>query len=134
MANFFLDNQDIQFLFESMDLGAIAQVQELHTENGAADFVPADEAETVDGYRRILRIVGDVAAGTIAPNAESVDRGGNQLNDDGTVTLHPKVHENLLRLKQADLMGFTLPRKYGGINCPNLIYTMAIEIISRADA
>ena len=31
-------------------------------------------------------------------------------------------------------MGFTLPRKYGGLNCPNLIYTMAIEIISRADA
>ena len=25
-------------------------------------------------------------------------------------------------------MGFTLPRKYGGLNCPNLIYTMATEI------
>jgi len=31
-------------------------------------------------------------------------------------------------------MGFTLPRSYGGLNCPNLIYTMAIEIVSRADA
>ena len=30
-------------------------------------------------------------------------------------------------------MGFTLPRKYGGLNCPNLIYTMATEMISRAD-
>ncbi len=31
-------------------------------------------------------------------------------------------------------MGFTLPRKYGGLNCPNLVYTMANEIVSRADA
>ena len=30
-------------------------------------------------------------------------------------------------------MGFTLPRKYGGLNCPSLIYTMATEMISRAD-
>ena len=30
-------------------------------------------------------------------------------------------------------MGFTLPRKYGGLNCPTLIYTMATEIVSRAD-
>jgi hypothetical protein len=30
-------------------------------------------------------------------------------------------------------MGFTLPRKYGGLNCPNVVYTMAIEMISRAD-
>jgi alkylation response protein AidB-like acyl-CoA dehydrogenase len=37
-------------------------------------------------------------------------------------------------MSEADLMGFTLPRKYGGLNCPNLIYTMATEIVSRADA
>ncbi|MBI4582351.1 MAG: acyl-CoA dehydrogenase family protein, partial [Planctomycetes bacterium] len=37
-------------------------------------------------------------------------------------------------LAQADLMGFTLPREFGGLNCPSLIYTMAIEMISRADA
>jgi hypothetical protein len=31
-------------------------------------------------------------------------------------------------------MGMVLPRKYGGLNFPFTIYTMAIEIISRADA
>jgi alkylation response protein AidB-like acyl-CoA dehydrogenase len=30
-------------------------------------------------------------------------------------------------------MGFTLPRKYGGLNCPILIYTMASEIVARGD-
>ncbi|MFW6170792.1 MAG: acyl-CoA dehydrogenase family protein, partial [Planctomycetota bacterium] len=88
----------------------------------------------VDNYRRTLEIVGAVSADTIAPNAEQVDREGNTLNDDGTVTLHPKVRENLMRMSQAQLMGFTLPRKYGGLNCPSLVYTMATDIVSRADA
>ena len=133
MGNYFLDNQDIQFLFDHIDLEELAGIQEKDTANGEADYVPVDEADTVDGYRRILQIVGQVAGETIAPNAEQVDQEGNTLNDDGTVTLHPLVQENLKRMTQAELMGFTLPRKYGGLNCPNLIYTMGTEIVSRAD-
>ncbi len=133
MGNFFLDNQDIQFLFNYVDLKELARIQELDAQNGSADYVPADEDDAVDNYRRVLEIVGQVAAETIALNAEQVDEEGNQLNEDGTVTLHPLVQENLERMSQADLMGFTLPRRYGGLNCPNLIYTMATEIVSRAD-
>ena len=134
MGNYFLDNQDIQFLFDHFDLGQLARIQEADADNGKADYLPADEDDAVDNYRRILEIVGQIAAETIAPNAEQVDREGNTLNDDGTVTLHPRVQENLKRMSQADLMGFTLPRRHGGLNCPNLIYTMATEIVSRADA
>ena len=133
MANFFLDNQDIQFLFEHIDLKELARIQELDAENGTADYVPLDEDDAVDNYRRVLEIVGQVCGETIALNAEQVDREGNTLNDDGTVTLHPLVRENLKRMTQADLMGFTLPRKYGGLNCPCLIYTMATEMVARAD-
>ena len=133
MGNFFLDNQDIQFLFHHIDLKALARIQEDRVANGEADYVPRDELDTVDDYRRILEIIGEVAADTIAPNAEDVDREGNTLNEDGSVTLHPRVRENLKRLAQADMMGFTLPRKYGGLNCPNLVYTMATEIVSRGD-
>lgn len=133
MGNFFLDNLDIQFHFHHADLLALARLQEDRTDNGQADYVPVDEADAVDNYRRVLEIVGEIAADTLAPHAETVDREGNRLNADGTVTLHPLVQENLRRLAQADLMGFTLPRKYGGLNCPTLIYTMATEIVSRAD-
>ncbi len=134
MANFFLDNQDIRFLFDFLDLKELARIQELFAENGESPYVPQDEDDAVDNYWRVLEIVGQVAADTLAPNADDVDRGGNTLNEDGTVTLHPKIRENLDRMAQADLMGFTLPRKYGGLNCPRLIYTMATEIVSRADA
>jgi alkylation response protein AidB-like acyl-CoA dehydrogenase len=137
MTNFFLDNDDILFLFEHMPLKGLAAVQEDDFTCGdgpGAEYAPADADDAVDNYRRVLTIVGDVAGDQIAPRAERIDLDGNLLNEDGTVALHEHVRENLKALAQADLMGFTLPRKYGGLNCPNLVYTMAIEIISRADA
>ncbi len=137
MPNFFTDNDDMQFLFEHLDLTEVASVQEdgfTRTDGPGREYAPLDAADAIDNYRRILTIVGDVAANQIAPRAEAVDRAGNTLNPDGTVTLGEGVRANLKALAQADLMGFTLPREYGGLYCPNLVYTMAIEIVSRADA
>lgn len=136
MANYFLDNDDIRFLFDHIDLGELAKIQEddfVHASNNGTGYAPLDAADAVDNYHRVLEIVGEVAGEMIARNAEQIDHEGNTLNDDGTVTLHPLVQQNLDRLSQADLMGFILPRKYGGLNCPSLIYTMATEMISRAD-
>jgi 3-(methylthio)propanoyl-CoA dehydrogenase len=136
VANFFLDNDDIQFLFHHIDMGELARLQEddfVHAADDPTGYAPLNAADAIDNYRRILEIIGEVAAEVIAPNAEQVDHEGNTLNEDGTVTLHPLVQENLYRLTQADMMGFTLPRRYGGLNCPNLMYTMATEMVSRAD-
>ena len=137
MPSFFTDNNDILFLFEHLDLAEIAEAQEdgfAQRDGPGSEYAPRDAADAVDNYRRILTIAGDIAANAIAPRAERVDREGNALNEDGTVTLGEGVQENLRVLAQADLMGFTLPRTYGGLNCPSVVYTMAIEIVSRADA
>lgn len=133
MSNFFLDNKDIQFLFEYFDLRELAELQERETPNGDADYLPDSVEDMVDNYRRILEVAGEIAAETIAPNAAQIDAEGNTHNADGTVTLHPLVQQNLDRLAQADMMGFTIPRKYGGLNCPILIYTIATELVSRGD-
>jgi alkylation response protein AidB-like acyl-CoA dehydrogenase len=133
MGNFFKDNDDILFHFGFHDLKELAMLIERETWNGDADYIPESADDAVDNYRRVLEIIGEIASDVIAPGAERVDLEGNTLNPDGTVTLHPQVRENLRRLGLADMMGFTLPRKYGGINCPILIYTMATEIVSRAD-
>ena len=133
MANFYLDNEDIQFYLDAINVRELAALQEEYAANGDADYVPDDLDDCVDGYRRVLEIVGQISAETLAKNAEQVDEEGNTLNADGTVTLHPLVQENLKRMGQADVMGFTLPRRYGGLNCPTLIYTMATEIVSRGD-
>jgi alkylation response protein AidB-like acyl-CoA dehydrogenase len=136
VANFFLDNPDIQFLFDHLNLAELARIQEESWDRFPAgkEYAPLDAADAVDNYRRVLAIVGDIAANHIAPRAEQVDHEGNTLNEDGTVTLGEGVRENLKVLNQADLMGFTLPRKYGGLNCPTTVYTMATEMVSRADA
>jgi len=134
VANFFLDNEDILFLFNHIDMGEMARIQEddFATDDGSG-YAPQNAADAVDNYRRILEIIGEVAGETIAPNAEQIDREGNTLNEDGTVTLHPLVQQNLDRLNQADMMGFILPRQYGGLNCSILLYTIATEIVGRAD-
>ena len=137
MANLFTDNQDLQFLFEHLDLAELAGVQEDDFSQNAGpggEFAPRDAADAIDNYRNVLEIVGDVAANHIEPRAEQVDAEGHELGPDGTVLINESVRANLNALAQADLMGFTLPRRYGGLNCPSTIYTMAIEIVSRADA
>ncbi len=134
MGNFFTDNDDIRFLFDHIDLAELARVQEDNfAKPDGTDYAPRNEQDAIDNYRRVLTIVGQIAADHIAPRAEEVDKEGNTLNPDGTVTLGRRVRENLEVLARADMMGFTLPRKYEGLNCPTTIYTMATEIVSRAD-
>jgi alkylation response protein AidB-like acyl-CoA dehydrogenase len=135
MANFFLDNQDIQFLFGRFDLPRLAALVEQDFSFAKEfDFAPEDAADAVDNYRRILTALGEVAAETIAPTAGDTDRVGNVLEDSGKVVYAPGIQRAIARLAQADLMGFTLPYRYGGLNCPQLLYTMSNEIVSRADA
>jgi len=135
MANFYTDNEDIRFLFNHHDMARLAGIMEedfrFHEE---FDFAPENAEDAVDNYERVLESVGQIAGDIIAPTAEETDLVGNKLNDDGTVTYAPGISEALKRLGQADMMGFTLPYRFGGINCPNLLYTMSNEIISRADA
>lgn len=136
MENFFEDNDDLRFLFDQLDLARIASEQEdgFTLDREADSYAPLNAEDAIDNYRRILTIVGDVAANSVAPRAAQVDAQEHELHEDGTVTLSEGVRKNLEVLAQADLMGFTLPLRYGGLNCPTTVYTMATEIISRADA
>ncbi len=134
MANYFTENEDIIDFFESMELEQLVNLQETAFENAEDyDYAPVDYKDTIDAYKRILHLVGDISANFIEPRAEDVDLEGAQLID-GVVHYARGTQEALEQLSKADLMGFTLPRRYGGLNLPVLIYTMAIEMVSRADA
>ena len=135
MANFYTDNDDIRFLFKHMDFASLAEImEEDFSFHDAFDFAPENAADAVDNYERILTALGELAGNVIAPTAEETDIVGNTLNDDGSVTYAPGIAEAVKRLAQADMMGFTLPYGFGGLNCPTLLYTMSNDIISRADA
>ncbi len=135
MANFYRDNDDIQFLFRHTDVAGSANVcEEGFKFAGEFDYAPADVEEAIRNYEMVLDSLGRLSAEFIAPRAEDVDRQGNVLNEDGTVTRAKGIADDLEKLAQAEVMGFTLPHRFGGLNFPNLVYSMAIEIVSRADA
>lgn len=134
MENFFKDNPDIAFHLAHLDLSRVIDLlEDGFSASGTYPEAPADAADAVDNYARVLDIVGDIAGGNVAPRARDVDADGATFAD-GEVTYAKGTREALDRLKKAELMGFTLPRRYGGLNLPKTIYSMATEIISRADA
>ncbi|MHC5034232.1 MAG: acyl-CoA dehydrogenase family protein [Planctomycetota bacterium] len=134
MPNFFTDNEDILDFLGNTDLRDLVMLQEHgYVEAQEFDYAPTDYEDALDNYRRVLEVVGQIAAEFIEPRAADVDLEGAHF-EDGKVTYAKGTQEALEQLRRADLMGFTLPRKYGGLNMPVLIYTIAIELVSQADA
>jgi hypothetical protein len=134
MPNFFTDNDDILDFLDSADLRTMVMLQERnYVEADQYDYAPAGYEDAMDSYRRVLEIVGELAAEFIAPRAADVDEEEAQF-EDGVVTYAQGTREALDQLSKADLMGFTLPRRYGGLNMPVTIYTVATELVSQGDA
>jgi hypothetical protein len=134
MPNFFTDNIDIQYHFNNLDIREIIDIAEDNYEQAKDyNYAPINYEDAIENYRKVLVVVGDIAANHIAPRAADVDTEGAQFAD-GKVTYAKGTQENLQQLSQADLMGMIFPRKYGGLNFPFTMYMMAVEIIARADA
>jgi len=134
MPNFFTDNEDILDYLAHADLRTLVTLQERgFAEADTYDYAPADYEDAMDSYHRVLEMLGELCGEFIAPRAADVDEEGAHYAD-GVVTYARGTREALEQLRKADLMGFTLPRKYGGLNMPVLIYTISIEMVSRADA
>ena len=134
MPNFFTENSDLIFQFNNLNIQeVVAFAEDDYREVETYDYAPSGYEDALENYRKVLEIVGDIAANAIEPRAAEVDEEGNRF-EDGEVTYATGIQEALDRLAQAELMGFSLPRQYGGLNFPITVYTMAIEIVSRADA
>ncbi len=134
MANFFLDNKDIQFHLDHPLMKKIVDLKEQgFKDKGAYDYAPVDFEDAVDSYRKVLEIVGDVAANTIAVNADSVDKEGPRVENDRVIYARG-TQENHDMLTQAGVYGISLPRRFGGLNFPLVPYVMTCELVSRADA
>lgn len=134
MANFFLDNKDVQFHLGHEMMRKIVELKEGgFAEKDMYDTAPQNFEDAMDSYRRVLEIVGEIAGDIIAPNAEGVDQEGPRVEND-RVIYAKGTSENLKAITDAGLSGFTLPRKYNGLNMPLTCFVMANEVMSRADA
>lgn len=135
MANYYTDHPEIAFHLEHPQMKRLVELREKNYEDAqkGIDYAPVDFEDTIENYRRILEITGDVAANVIEPNSESVDLEGPHLENNRMVYAS-KTKENLEVTRKAGLYGVSMPRRYGGLNLPNVIFSMMSEIISASDA
>jgi 3-(methylthio)propanoyl-CoA dehydrogenase len=132
--NFFLDNSDLQFRLEQLDLQDVLQLKEKgYTYASHYPAAPRHYADAKDNYRLLLEVMGEICAKVIEPRAAEADLEEVHFAD-GEVTYAAATQDGLMALKQADLMGAMLPWEYGGLNLPESIFQMMVEIASRADA
>ena len=134
MDNFYKDTPDFKFHLEHPLVEKIVKLKERNFEESELyDHAPLNHDDAIDTYDKILDIVGEICADTIAGNAESVDLEGPHLVDNEVVYAKGTTSD-YKALYDAGLIGMALPRKYEGLNFPLLPYVMAAEMVARADA
>lgn len=104
-----------------------------YADKDAFEDAPVSYEDALENYKRMLDITGDVAANIIEPNSESVDLEGPHL-ENGRMLYASKTVENIEATRQAGLWGISMPRRYDGLNIPNIVFSMASELIAAADA
>lgn len=134
MANYYTYHPEIEFHLDHPLMKRIVELKE----KGYADKdqfadAPVCYEDAIENYKRVLDITGDVAANIIEPNSESVDLEGPHLVD-GRMVYASKTVENIDATCKAGLWGVSMPRKYGGLNLPNVVFSMLSEVIAAADA
>ena len=134
MANYYSDHPEIAFHLDHPLMKRIVDLKE----RGYADAAqypdaPVDYEDAIENYKRILDITGDVAGNILEPNSESVDLEGPHL-ENGRMIYASKTFENIDATRKAGLHGVSMPRRYGGLNLPNVVFSMLNEVISAADA
>ena len=134
MSNYYTDHPEIAFHLNHPLMKRVVDLKERnYVEKDQFEDAPVNYEDAIENYKRLLDITGDVAANIIEPNSEDVDLEGPHL-ENGRMIYASKTFENLDATRKAGLWGLSMPRRYGGLNLPNAIFSMASEIIAAADA
>ena len=134
MANYYTDHPEIEFHLNHPLMKRVVDLKERnYVEKDQFEDAPVNYEDAIENYKRLLDFTGDVAGNIIEPNSESVDQEGPHL-ENGRMIYASKTFENLEATRKAGLWGLSMPRRYGGLNLPNAVFSMASEIISAADA
>ncbi len=130
MANYFTDNDDLQYYFEKgIDWEPIVRFTEYdyRTQDGYKNA-----REALEFYRDASVMVGKFVAEDIAPKAAEIDEIGVGLKD-GEAVEPEAMTEIFEQIKNLDLHWMTLPRELGGMNSPLMLYFINTELFGRAD-
>ena len=134
MANFFLDNKDLQFHLQHPLMRKIVALKERnYTLKDHHELAPQNFEDAMDNDRRVLEIAGEVCGEVIAPNAEGVDHEGPRVENDHVVYAEGTAR-NIDAITKAGLSGMTLLYEYDGLNFPLVCFVVANEMVARGDA
>ncbi len=134
MSNYYTDHPEIGFHLNHPLMKRIVDLKERnYADKDQFEDAPVNYEDAIENYKRLLEITGEVAANIIEPNSESVDQEGPHL-ENGRMIYASKTYENLDATRKAGLWGLSMPRRYGGLNLPNVVFSMASEVIAAADA
>lgn len=132
--NYYTDHPEIAFHLNNPLMKRIVDLKERdYADKDTYADAPVNFEDAIENYKRLLDITGDVAANIIEPNSEAVDLEGPHLVD-GRMQYASKTYENLDATRKAGLWGISMPRRFGGLNVPNIVFSMLSEVISAADA
>ena len=132
--NYYTDHPEIAFHLNHPLMKRIVELKERNYADAATHAdAPVNYEDAIENYKRILDITGDITANIIAPNSEAVDQEGPHLIDN-RMHYASKTLENIQATRQAGLWGVSMPRQYGGLNLPNIVFSMLSELIAAADA
>lgn len=140
--NYFENNQDLQFVLEHyLDYDRIVPLREQNyhdaeeykkTEDEMLQFAPANVDEAKVLYHEAVKQLGEIAGKEVAPYAQKMDHEGLKLKD-GKVYFPEETARAVDLIAGAGLLGYSVERKYGGLNLPYAIQMSFLELLSRAD-
>ncbi len=125
-------HNDRRFYLKQLNLEPVSADLEKNFQNPEAPTLTSFE-EAYTWYEMLLDNAGHIAAEFIAPRAEAVDEKG-AVHVNGDVEWADETKENMAMLAKAGYMGGTISRKYGGLNLPQAVNTIIVEMVSQADA
>ncbi len=140
--NYFADNEEIQLYFEKyinwqeivpLKENNFADAQEYQkNQDPFLEFAPANVDDTVEGYKEILNVYGEYMGKEVAPAAMEMDREGLKVAD-GHVVFPKLMRDKFQLFKEAGIVGYAMPRRFGGLNVPRSVEAMINDIMARSE-
>lgn len=134
MNNFYKDNDRLKRqMTHPMMKRIVALKEDGYTQSREYRSAPENFNDAIDSYDKVMEVLGEICADTIAKNASDVDAEGPRC-EHGRVTYASGTQRNHEMLTRSGLYGLTQPRRYDGLNFPTVLFVMASEMVARADA
>lgn len=128
--NFYSDSSEWRYLFKNaIDWETLIPLYEPNFPTQEGFQSPE---ELIAFYEDLITTTGKWSAETIAPRARELDRIGGGTLVDGAVVISEPMKKTYAEVKEMDLIGLCVEKKYGGMGAPTTVGLLIFEQVCRA--